>query len=136
MAVLRVPPDAVVTGPDEQNVTTVSAPPGSTVVVDLTDDGEQVPTRRQRVAAAAAAVWRRLDAELGIWEWIVAVGVVMLLVGLWVAVGFGVACAVVGALVVWMGIAGGRAAAAARNAVEVDQAPAGPGDRPVLAEVA
>lgn len=94
------------------------------VAVDRRDGGTggRTPTWRDRLAEA-----------FGVWEWITTVGVVMLLVGLWFWFGGGPALAGVGALVVWMGIAGGRAAAAAT--IVVDEADGGGRRGPTLEEV-
>ncbi|PZG14430.1 hypothetical protein C1I95_21810 [Micromonospora craterilacus] len=84
---------------------------------------QRPPTRAERVAAAAGDAWRGLVDVFGVFDWITTVGVVMLLAGMWVCFGVGPALAGVGALVVWMGIAGGRAAArAAAGDVDEDQA--------------
>lgn len=65
---------------------------------------------------AGPGAWRVLADAFGVFDWITVLGVTMLLVGLWAWVGGGPALAGVGALVVWMGIAGGRAAARAATA--------------------
>ncbi|GAB3856621.1 hypothetical protein GCM10029963_53300 [Micromonospora andamanensis] len=78
----------------------------------VTPDEETAPRRTpaQRIAAAAGDAWRGLVDVFGVFDWITVLGVAMLLAGLWVWFGTGPALAGVGALVVWMGIAGGRAA--------------------------
>ncbi|GIJ36694.1 hypothetical protein [Micromonospora andamanensis] len=91
----------------------------------VTPDEETAPRRTpaQRIAAAAGDAWRGLVDVFGVFDWITVLGVAMLLAGLWVWFGTGPALAGVGALVVWMGIAGGRAAArAAAGDVDEDQA--------------
>ncbi|MEU7617197.1 hypothetical protein AB0B27_14035 [Micromonospora rifamycinica] len=84
------------------------------------DEAPPRRTRAERIAAAAGDAWRGLVDVFGVFDWITTLGTVMLLAGLWVWVGTGPALAGVGALVVWMGIAGGRAAARAA-AVDVDE---------------
>ncbi|MEW2383369.1 hypothetical protein AB0873_14940 [Micromonospora sp. NPDC047707] len=77
-------------------------------------------TRAERVAAAAGVAWRGLVDAFSVFDWITTLGVVMLLAGLWASVGAGPALAAVGALVVWMGIAGGRAEARAASAAAAE----------------
>ncbi|GGM14227.1 hypothetical protein [Micromonospora yangpuensis] len=74
---------------------------------DLVTPTAEAPPRRARL--------------VGVFELLSAAGVVMLLAGLWVWVGAGPALAVVGALVVWMGVAGGRAEARAAAGEPVDE---------------
>jgi hypothetical protein len=104
----------------------------------LPGDVDARPVRRtvaERVAAAAGVAWRGLVEAFSVFEWIITIGALMLLGGLWVWVGPGPAFTGVGALVVWMGIAGGRAAArAAAQAAAVDEPADEPG-RPVAVEV-
>ncbi len=95
----------------------------------VTPDEDTAPrrTRAERIAAAAGDAWRGLVDVFGVFDWITTLGVAMLLAGLWVWFGTGPALAGVGALVVWMGIAGGRAAArAAASDVDEHQAAAQP----------
>ncbi|MBX7264932.1 hypothetical protein KIF24_01925 [Micromonospora sp. Llam7] len=97
--------------------------------VPVTPEDEAPPRRTpaELIAAAAGDAWRGLVDVFGVFDWVTTAGTAMLLAGLWVWFGTGPALAGVGALVVWMGIAGGRAAArAAAGDVDEDQAAAQP----------
>lgn len=84
-----------------------------------TETGARTPLA-QRLAAAAGAAWATLTDAFGVFEWVTTLGAVMLLAGLWLWFGAGPALTVVGGIVLVLGIAGGRAAAAAVSDVVVD----------------
>lgn len=71
---------------------------------------QQPPARWQRAAAAAGQAIRSL--QLDRWDVICGLGVVLLCAGLWIWVHLGAALTVIGVLLLGLGIAGARTAAA------------------------
>jgi hypothetical protein len=96
-------------------------------VVDVDEPDEPEATRAERLAARAGVIWRALADTYSEWDAICAVGVLMLLGGLWAWFSAGTAFTVVGGLVLVLGVAGGRAAARAAAADPDIDEPAGGG---------